>query len=161
MTTASFNLVEDMLRSYARAPDLIDAAVRGLSREHLLARPIPGKWTMLELVAHLADTDQVYADRMKRVLAMEKPTLIGFPESDYVERLDYRSRDIDEELTLIRVTRLQMLRVLRAVPATAWDRQGIHNEAGPVSLRQLVQTMIDHVDYHLKFAADKRKKLGL
>jgi len=161
MTTTSFNALEDKLREYSRGPDLIAAAVEGLTRDQLLARPIPGKWTMLELVAHLADTEQVYADRMKRVIAMEKPALIGFPESDYVERLDYRNRDAAEEIILIRVTRSQMLRILRTVPPSAWDRHGIHNEAGPLTLHQLVQTMIDHVHYHLKFASDKRKKLGL
>ena len=150
-----------LIDAYAAAPGRIESAVCGLTRTQLLTRPVPGKWSTLEVVAHLADTEQVYCDRMKRVIATSRPLIIGFSETDYVEHLAYHERDLAEELAVININRAQMTRILRLVPDGAFDRDGVHNKAGIITLRNLIQDMIDHVEHHCSFIDAKRKAMGL
>lgn len=155
----------------ARLPELIDSylggvaalkqAVAGMSREQLLARPVAGKWSTLEVVCHLADFEPVFADRFKRVLAGDKPTLLSADENQFAARLAYQERDLTEELTIIDSTRKQMARILATCPEEVLDRTGIHSVAGPKTLAQLLNSAINHIPHHLKFVAEKRAALGL
>src|SRR5262249_55405471 len=91
-------------------------AVAGMTREQLTARPIPGRWSTLECVCHLVDFDPVLVDRMKRIIALNKPPLlIGADENLFLKTLAYHDRDIEEELTLIETTRKQMARIIRTL----------------------------------------------
>ena len=102
----------DLIRPYQRGIDELRAAVDGLTPDQLRLRPIAGKWSTLEVVCHIADCEQFFADRMKRTLATEHPLLVGADGSRYPERLGYHQHDLAEELALIEVTRRQMGRVL-------------------------------------------------
>ena len=66
-----------LIDEYVAGPQTLRRAVSGMTREQLLARPIPGKWSTLEVVCHLADFEPIYADRMKRVIATERPLLLS------------------------------------------------------------------------------------
>ena len=70
-------------------------------------------------------------------------------------------RDLEEELTILDKTRSQMARILRKLPETALERVGVHNERGPRTLEQLMQSAIAHISHHVKFIAEKRRALGL
>jgi uncharacterized damage-inducible protein DinB len=150
-----------LIDSYLAGPRALRQAVAGLSREQLLARPVPGKWSTLEVVCHLADFDPILADRMKRVIAEERPQLLGADEQRFAAALAYHQRDLEEELTLIERTRSQMGRILRTLPDEALKRVGVHNERGPRTLEDLLSGATNHITHHLKFVADKRRALGL
>lgn len=149
------------LEEYVRGPLTLREAVRGLSREQLLARPGPGAWSTLEVVGHLADTEALYAERMKRILAEDNPTLLYADETRWVERLASHERDLEEELLLLEVTRKQISRILRAVPPDWLQRQGVHNKSGPQTAEQIIGKANAHLAHHLGFVREKRKKLGL
>jgi len=137
--------------SFLAGPAQLRRAVAGMSREQLLARPIPGKWSTLEVVCHLGDFDPVLADRMKRVIAEDKPQLLGADEKRYAATSAYHHRDLEEELALIERTRSQMGHILRKLPAEAFQREGIHNERGPLTLERLVTIAANHVPHHVQF----------
>ena len=135
-------------------------AVAGLTREQLLARPIAGKWSTLEVVSHLADFEPVFADRMKRIIALERPPLAAADENLYAAKLSYHDRDVNEELAIIDVTRKQMARVLRPLPDSVLERVGIHSERGPRTLGDILAGATNHIAHHLPFIAEKRKALA-
>lgn len=147
--------------SYLEGPQTLRKAVAGMSREQLLARPIAGKWSTLEVVCHLADFDPIIADRIKRVIAEERPSLIGADENCFAKSLAYHERDVSEELAIIENTRRQLARILRTLPTEANSRVGVHSERGPLTLEQLLTSAINHVPHHVKFVQEKRKALGL
>jgi hypothetical protein len=60
-----------LIEQYLAGPGLLRRAVAGMTKEQLLARPIPDKWSTLQVVCHLADYEPIYADRMKRVIALD------------------------------------------------------------------------------------------
>ena len=122
---------------------------------------IAGKWSTYEVVCHLADSEQAWAHRIKRVIAEDKPLLIGYDESQFAASLDYAQRDLEEDLRLIELTRQQLGRRLKSLSDADLNRKGVHNERGLVTLGEMLEIEIDHIAHHLRFVADKRKALGL
>src|SRR6516164_3483117 len=101
-------VLPQMIADYLAGAQTLRQAVAGMSREQVLARPVAGKWSTLEVVCHLADFDPILADRMKRIIAEDKPQLLGADEKHFAAALSYHHRDVDEELTIIEKTRSQM-----------------------------------------------------
>jgi uncharacterized damage-inducible protein DinB len=153
--------LSQMIESYLAGPVALRKAVTTMSREQVQARPVAGKWSTLEVLCHLADFDPIMADRMKRIIAEDKPQLIGADENRFAAALAYHQRDAEEELMIIEKTRLQFARILRSLPAEALNRVGVHNERGPLTLEQILTTTTNHIPHHLKFIQEKRKALGL
>jgi uncharacterized damage-inducible protein DinB len=152
---------EGLISAYESGPRRLRDAVAGLTPDQLRARPVEGRWSTLEVVCHLADCEQFFADRMKRTIAMDRPLLIGADGFRYPGPLRYHDRDVEEEIELIRITRGQMARILRLVAGEAWGRTAVHSETGLVTLRQLVLHAVRHQEHHLGFVAEKRRVLGL
>jgi uncharacterized damage-inducible protein DinB len=151
----------ELIESYLAGPRMLRQAVAGMTREQLVARPVAGKWSTQEVVCHLADFEPILADRMKRVIAEERPQLIGADEQRFAAALQYHERNVEEELALIENTRSQMARILRRLPPEALRRVGVHNERGPRTLEELLAGAINHIPHHAKFIAEKRRALGL
>lgn len=150
-----------LIDTYLAGPALLRQAVAGMSRDQILARPVPGKWSTLEVVCHLCDFEPIYADRMKRVIAEDRPAILSADEQRFATALAYLSRDLEEELTIIDVTRRQMARILRTLPDSVWERVGVHNEAGPLTLADLIARATNHIPHHVHFIKEKRKALGM
>src|SRR5436309_4459123 len=153
--------IAPMVDAYLAGIGQLRQAVAGLSREQLLARPVPGKWSTLEVDCHLADFEPVFADRMKRIVALDRPPLVAADENRYAARLAYHDRDVGEELTLIDVTRQQMARILRQLPDAALESVGVHSERGPLTLADVLAGAARHIAHHLPFITEKRQALGL
>jgi uncharacterized damage-inducible protein DinB len=156
MSTLS-KLIDD----YVAGPATVRKAIAGMTPAQRLARPVAGNWSTMEVVCHLADSEQAWAHRIKRVLAEDRPLLIGYDESRFTASLAYHQLDLEEELDMIELTRNQLARVLRTLSADALARTGIHNERGSITLEQMLQIEIDHIAHHLRFVQAKRKALGL
>ncbi len=150
----------DLISAYEGGVDDLLAAVSGMSGDELRSRPIPGRWSTLEVVCHVADCEQFFADRMKRTLAMDRPLLVGADGWRYPEPVQYHQRVLAEELDLVTITRRQMARILRLVPPEAWHRTGVHTETGLITLRQLLLHAVNHLSHHLRFVAEKRAALN-
>ena len=152
--------IAQLIDAYLTGPQSLRQAVAGMSREQLVGRPIAGKWSTLEVICHLVDSNEAWMHRMKRVIAEERPLLIGFDESRFAAALAYHEREPEEELSLFEQGRRHMGRILRSLPAEAWSRTGIHSERGLITLEEHLRTQTEHVRHHLKSIAEKRRALG-
>jgi hypothetical protein len=146
----------ELIAAYEQTITDLHSAVAGMTAEQALCRPIPGKWSTLEVVAHLADTEVYFTDRIERTIALERPLLVGVDERPYPQRLNYQALDLVEELALFTALRRHAARILRSQPPEAWQRVAVHSEAGLLTLRQLVLQAIRHARHHLPFIAQKR-----
>jgi hypothetical protein len=151
----------DRIDAYLAAPQALRRAVAGMSRDQLVARPVAGKWSTLEVVCHVVDSDQISSHRMKRVIAEERPLLIGYNESLFTASLFYHDRDLDFELNLLDALRAQLAAVLRRLPDSAWSRDGVHNERGLLTLGDYLDGITDHVHHHARTIHEKRQALGM
>ncbi|MEX2213822.1 MAG: DinB family protein [Phycisphaeraceae bacterium] len=149
-----------LIDHYAAGGSALRPAIASLTRDDCLARPGPGDWSIQELVIHLADSDQIAADRMKRVIAEDNPTIIGFNESLFIANLFSDEQSLDDAVTVFEANRRQMTRILRRLDAAAFTRTGSHNEAGTLTLTDLLRIYIDHLEHHLTFLFQKRERLG-
>lgn len=147
--------------AYLAGAAQLRAAVAGMTREQLVARPIAGKWTTLEVVAHIADFEPVLADRIQRVIALDNPTLQAADENEFLKHLFYADRDLDEELAVIDAVRRKTARLVRHLSPEQLARTGTHSLKGPVTLEKVVQMATNHIPHHLPFIAAKRAALGI
>src|ERR1051325_6052427 len=79
-----------LVAAYEQGIDELRAAVAGMAAEQALARPVPGKWSTVECVGHLADTEILFTDRIVRTIALDRPLLMSADEKLYIERLGYQ-----------------------------------------------------------------------
>ena len=146
-------------RFVSEAEDL-GKSIAGLSKADLLAFPVPGTWSIQQIVIHMLDSDLVGTERMKRVIAEDNPLLLGYDESKFASRLHYEDQDPQLACDIFVKNRKLTADILRRLPDEAFQRTGIHTERGKETLAELVEGYADHLQHHLKFIREKRKLLG-
>jgi uncharacterized damage-inducible protein DinB len=150
-----------LLDAYLGGPDRLRSAVTGLSREQMISRPITGRWSVLEVVCHLVDTDANIAHRIKRVLSEERPVFDRVKPELMLAALAYHDRDVEDELRIFDLTRRQIGRILRASPPEAWERRGVVGDRGDRTVGQMVNGAVEHLAHHLGFVVEKRRALEI
>jgi hypothetical protein len=149
-----------LIEKYIADATVPAGAIRGLTPQELNAFPVPGTWSIQQVVLHLMDSDLICSDRMKRVIAEESPSLLGYDETAFSKRLYYESLDPALACELFRLNRQMTGAILRKLPDAAFARAGMHSERGRETLEDLVRIYTDHVHHHMKFVKEKRRALG-
>ncbi len=144
-----------LIDEYAAGPQLLISAVQGLTREQLLATPVPGKWSTQQVVIHLADAEAAFADRIRRVIAMDGPVLLAWDENRFAERLYYNEQSAEDAVEMIALFRRQLTRVLKKLSDNDFHKAGEHSERGPQTLETVIGFAVQHLDHHLKLIAAK------
>jgi hypothetical protein len=150
----------DLVKRYAADAGQLRDSIAGLTSRELNALPVPGTWSIQQIVLHLMDSDLIGSDRMKRVAAEDNPTLIGYDETAFGNRLFYDQLDPQLACDVFEKNRQLIAAILQRLDDAAYQRAGDHNERGRVTLAQLVETYVAHLQHHLKFIHDKRRLLG-
>jgi hypothetical protein len=151
---------EVAIEQYLGGPDLLRQSINGLTAEELVAHPVPGKWSTKEVVCHIADYEPIYADRMKRVIALSEPELLKGDPALFAARLVYERRDVAEELTLIELTRRQMARILGGLHEVDFQRRGMHSRDGALTLADLLRRITGHIPHHVQFIEEKKRAMA-
>jgi len=150
---------DPLIEQYLAGPALLRRTIAGMSLEQLLAKPSAGKWSTLEVVCHVADYEPIYADRMKRVVALKEPELLQGDPRLFAACLSYDNRDMDEELALIELTRKQMAKILRSLKPQDFQRRGTHSRDGTLTLEDLLRRITGHISHHVRFIEEKRRAM--
>ena len=150
-----------LLDAYLGGPDRLRSAIAGLSREQMISRPIAGRWSVLEVVCHLVDTDANIAHRIKRVLSEDRPVFDRVKPDLMLAALAYHNRDVEDELGIFDLTRRQIGRILRASPPEAWEQTGVVGDRGDRTVGQMINGAVEHLAHHLGFVIEKRRALGI
>lgn len=140
---------EDPLDILGRIGASVTAAISGLSDAELRTAEAPGKWSMRDVVRHLADSELVLAFRYRMILAHDRPPIAAYDQDLWVSRLE-RPDDTQTIVADLEAVRSINLRLLRAQPPAAWQRVGIHAERGEESLDRLVRMAAGHDIAHTR-----------
>jgi uncharacterized damage-inducible protein DinB len=132
-----------------RTPDAVREAIAGLSETQLSQREAPGKWSIRHVVRHLADGDLVWGWRMRMVLAHDRPTITGYDQDLWADRLHYGEADVSLALDDFSVVRRSNLRLLGAATAADMQRVGVHSERGEESVAHMIKMYAGHDLLHL------------
>jgi len=105
-------------------------AIDGLTPAHLRQPEAPGKWSIAQVLRHLADTEVVWGWRMRLILAHDRPTITGFDQDLWADRLHYADSDVEEALDAFRVLRRDNIRLLERATPEDMQRVGVMPSAG-------------------------------
>ena len=131
-------------------PAALHRAIDGLSPAQLRQPERAGKWSVRHVLQHLADSEVVWAWRMRLILAQDRPQLTGYDQDLWAERLHYDEADPSDALELFTVLRRANLRLVeRATPADL-KRVGVHVERGEESLEHLRRLYAGHDLLHVR-----------
>ena len=154
----------ELIEHYEAGGEKLSLAIRGLTGEDLLCVPPAdanvGRWSIQQVVVHCMDSDLVSADRMKRMIAEDNPTLIGYDETKFVQNLFYDEQPAEEAAAVVDAHRKLFAKVLRKLPDSAWARKGTHNERGAITVGGYLKSTVDHLEHHIKFIHAKRAHWG-
>jgi hypothetical protein len=150
--------IADLILTYADGPRMLEEVLAGIPEDELHFRPGPERWSIHENVIHIADAEIVGAMRLRFLLAQPGATLVGYDQERWGRAFDYSRQSRDEALALFAALRSTTTRLLKAAPASAWEHVGTHTERGPLALVPLLQIYADHVPYHLRTIAKRRRQ---
>jgi hypothetical protein len=122
---------------------------QGLTPKQLKWQPEPGKWSIAEIVAHLADVEIVASWRMRSVLGANGTPIQPFDQDAWASVFQYGKRDAKKSLEVFRVLRENNLAMLKALPRQSWDNYGMHTERGKETVAHLARMFAGHDTNHL------------
>lgn len=150
--TAVLGLVEerDPIAVLRETPSLLSRAIDGVSRQ-LLRRPErPSKWSILQILQHLGDSEVVSGWRIRLIIAEDRPQLMGYDQDLWAERLHDDNEDPLEAIELFSIIRRANLRLIERASNTDLARVGVHVERGEESLGHLRRLIAGHDLLHLR-----------
>ena len=133
-----------------KSPKEIAAAVSGLADKTLRYKPAPGKWSILEILGHLADVEIVYAYRLRQALADEKPVIAPMDQDAWARNLGYMESSPAELVAFYGLSRHHTLQLLRRLKPGDLEKGAYHPEhKRNVTVAEIVQMMSGHGANHL------------
>jgi uncharacterized protein (TIGR03083 family) len=144
----------DPLSVLATQVDVTAALLRGCSETDALKRYAPGKWSVKEVVGHLADTERIMAYRALRIARGDETPLPGFDENAYVPPAKFDARAFADLVADLRTVRAGTLALFRSFDADAWRRRGTAS-GKPVSVRALGYVIPGHERHHVAILKDR------
>ena len=141
-------------------PQRLTAAISGLNQDVLRRPEREGKWSIAEVLNHLADTELVQSVRLRLVLAQDRPRITGFDQDAWAKRFDYRNADPRRALDRFEIVRAGNIDLLRGVAAEDWKRIGVHEERGEETLELMAKLVAGHDLVHLRQIARIKEAVG-
>ena len=131
-------------------PSAVAEAIDGVTSTQLRTPEGPGKWSTVQVLQHLADSDLVWGWRVRLILAHDRPQITGYDQDLWAERLHYADADPSQALAALDILRRENLRLIeRATPAEL-KRVGVHSERGEENIEYLVRLYAGHDLLHLR-----------
>ncbi|HKP35259.1 MAG TPA: DinB family protein [Pyrinomonadaceae bacterium] len=132
-------------------PSQLELRLRDVAREELIRRPAPEKWSIAEIVAHLADAELAMGWRLRNMLANPGVGLTWWDEAAWAERLGYAQQEASFSLGVFRALRDSNLRLLASVPRSQWaECYGVHEVRGRQTVEEFVRLEAAHDLNHLR-----------
>jgi len=128
----------------------IETRIEGLTLSQVKREETPGKWSILQVTKHLADSELVWAYRLRLVLAQDRPELTGYDQDLWASRLHYEETDLKDALELLRVVRRANLKLLRSLTTAELQKAGVHKERGEETVAHMIRLYAGHDLVHLR-----------
>jgi len=139
----------DPLIVQQETPDKLARLIHGIPVQQLSGRPEPGKWSIIEILAHMAEDELVSSWRYRQMIEHDGEVLHGFDQDLWARLGNYGEWSASEALDLFRLLRNANLRMLRALSPEEWERSGNHMERGRITVRELARHMAAHDINHI------------
>ena len=111
--------------------------------------PAVGRWSILEIAAHLADAELLASTRIRRIITQDRPEMRGYKQELWAQSLAYGQQKIEAMSARFVVLRRENAALLEMIGEEVWGLKGRHDEYGELSLRELIEDYITHTAKHL------------
>lgn len=138
------------IASYGAAYDRLVAALGRYPAEMWQYRPAPGRWTIHEIVVHIADSEANSYIRARRFLAEPGSDVLGYDEEGWARELRYHDQNPADALELFRWLRYLTYQLIQGQPAAVWANTVRHSEAGLMTMDDWLDTYERHVREHIE-----------
>lgn len=137
-----------------KTPVVFETLLRDLPEELLHWKPGAERWSIAEVLGHLADIEEVYADRVRRIITEDKPALRKYDLEGAIASGEYARRSAIENLAIFSKTRHSTLILLKSIPASSGKRTAMHSELGAIRLDEILNEWASHDLGHLRQIAE-------
>jgi uncharacterized damage-inducible protein DinB len=151
---------KEPLRIQQDTPKKLQKVIKPLNKTQLARRPEPDKWSIAEILAHLADAELVGSWRMRLIIGSNGVPIQAFDQDVWAEIFAYSRRDPKLSLETFRVLRENNLRMLKALPKDLWENYGMHQERGKETIAHIVRMFAGHDLNHLAQVEKIAKQSG-
>jgi hypothetical protein len=127
----------EILKALRAGPIVLRRLVRDLPDDAIRARPAPGEWAIVEVVAHLADTEERSLARTRRMLDEDEPALPPYDPAELAIERRYLEMSMAGELDRFEALRREQADLLEGLADSGWRRIGVHGEHGRITVQQL------------------------
>ncbi len=141
---------KDSIRIQRETPKKLAALTRRLKKSQLMRRPAPGKWSIAEILAHLADAELVVGFRIRLILGSNGTPIQAFNQDVWATTFNYGRRDPKTSLASFHLLRENNLALLKSVPRSLWQNYGMHEERGQESVDHIARMISGHDLNHLR-----------
>jgi hypothetical protein len=131
-------------------PGRLARLIRGRSRAQLSRRPAPGKWSVAEILAHLAESEMVGGYRMRMILSAGGTPIQAFDQDKWAKVGNYARRDPKQSLELFSALRRSNLLLLRSLKPRQWRMYGMHAERGKETVARVATMFAGHDINHTR-----------
>jgi DinB superfamily len=128
----------------------LERLIKGIPTGKLRKRPAPDKWSVGEILAHLADTEIVSGFRMRLILGAPGTPIAAFDQDSWVTSGHYAKRDPRKSVEQFRVIRDANLALLNSLTPEQWKQHGMHSERGRETIEHIVRMFAGHDLNHLQ-----------
>jgi len=138
---------------YSRAVPKIELAIEKLTESKLKWKPNPKKWSIREIIMHLADIEPLVTSRVHLIVTSSPdspPTLPMVAQDTLAERYEYNSQDELLALQSMKYLRKHTTELLKALPDSEFLKHGIHAKQGKMTITDVIRHATDHIETHLK-----------
>jgi DinB superfamily len=126
----------------------------------LTAHPIPGKWSAAEIIHHLADSETISGQRLRRLLVEDHPLIQGYDQDQFAAQLHYNERDVGPALEAFRAARATSAQLIDLMTEEDWHREGTHSESGSYSAEDWLRIYAAHAHNHAEQIGRLREALA-
>lgn len=141
---------EDPISVLRAMPQRITRLLKGRTRKQLYTRPEPHRWSVAEIVAHLAETELVLGWRYRSIVERSGVPLQSFEQDDWAVNSRYATSDVKQMLLLFAILRSANLRFLNGLSPKQWKHYGMHQQRGKESVEHIVRLEAGHDLNHLR-----------
>jgi DinB family protein len=136
-----------LIDQYKGGYRVVAEALAGATDEELDRRPAPAKWTAREIVHHLADSEMTSAIRLRHLIAIDKPQIVGYDQDEFARRL-YYDRPIEASMEAFKAARRTTAEILERMSEAEWAREGTHSEHGRYTVPRWLEIYAVHAHNH-------------
>ena len=137
-----------LVELYKEGTRVFEESLEGITDGELDARPGPEEWSAREVVHHMADSEMTSAVRLRRLIAEDAPTIQGYDQEGYAQRLFYTERPIEASVEAVAAARRTTAEILDRLDEEQWARGGTHTESGPYGVEAWLEIYAAHAHDH-------------